>query len=69
MSAYNKDPDQYSVPRAERRSPAREVTMPQELWDRIDAEAARRGVTRSALLRALAEEGLKKIDTAPPCDP
>lgn len=58
MSAYNKKPDQYSTPRAARKSPAREVTMPADEWALLDAEVERRGqgASRSSVIR----EALRK---------
>jgi metal-responsive CopG/Arc/MetJ family transcriptional regulator len=36
------------------------VSLPDELLVAVDAEAARRGTTRSGFLRALAEEALRR---------
>jgi metal-responsive CopG/Arc/MetJ family transcriptional regulator len=40
------------------------VSMPQELLDRIDAEAARRATSRSALLAEAARRELSRRDSA-----
>lgn len=44
----------YSVPRAVRDRPGREVTLPRELWARIDARAEAEGVPRSDLMERAA---------------
>lgn len=38
------------------------VSLPDDLLRRVDAEAVRRGTTRSGLLRELAEEEFKRRD-------
>lgn len=36
------------------------ISLPDKLLDAVDAEAARRGATRSALLRSFADDALRR---------
>lgn len=40
------------------------VSLPDDLLDAVDAEAARRGTTRSGLLRRFADEALRRRGAA-----
>lgn len=55
----------YSMPNADRPSPAGKVTMPRELWARSRAEAKRRGLTHSELVREALLEYLPRSVALP----
>jgi hypothetical protein len=49
----------------ERPSPRRPITKPRELWARIDAAVAARGISRAAWLQEAAREKLERERDAP----
>lgn len=54
-----------SMARGDRPSPKYEITMPRDLWERIDAAAAKRGMSRAAWLREAAQEKLDRETITP----
>lgn len=50
----------YALPDAQRRRPRGAVCLPPDLWDELDAEAARRHISRSALMEEAAREYLPR---------